>query len=135
MTEVFAWPEGSMWLWTGSPTASASGVVAYAESMSVALARGWDNYRNLTGIYHNTLTGRRADLRIGALYTLDNTGMVTLHEAETAVHVHLRHSASVGGTAGVFLWSGRIDTVEINGSDKGVYRMNVVYHANVWSAY
>jgi len=54
MAEVWAWPEASVYLYTGTATASA--LVAYAQNTRVSLVRGWDNYRTLTGLYQDALT-------------------------------------------------------------------------------
>ena len=133
MAEVWAWPEASVYLYTGTATASA--LVAYAQNTRVSLVRGWDNYRTLTGLYQDALTGLRADVQIGALYTLDNTALTRFFESATAVHIHFRLANTPVGSAGHFLYSGRLDSLEIAGSDGELFRYAVNYHANAWSAY
>ena len=135
MAEPFSWTEGSIYLWSGSTTASASALVGYATDSTVTLMKGWDTQQTLTGTYLNNKTGQRADMTIGALYMTDNSGITTLFDSETAVHIHIRHSAIVGPSAGVFLWSGRLDTLNFNGTEGQLYQMSVTYHANLWSAY
>src|SRR3990172_4707973 len=125
MAEVWAWPEASVYLYTGTATASA--LVAYAQNTRVSLVRGWDNYRTLTGLYQDALTGLRADAQIGALDTVTLTRMF---ESATAVHAHFRHANSNVGSAGHFLYSGRLDTLEFAGSDGELFRYAVNYHAN-----
>ncbi len=62
MAETFAWPEGTVYLWTGTATASA--IVAYAERVYGTLVYGVDNFRTLDGTYHNLWTGQRADIYV-----------------------------------------------------------------------
>jgi len=132
MGESFTWSEGNIYLWTGSATASA--VPAYAEDTQVTLGYGWDNWATVSGVWNDTLTGERADLTFGTLYTTDNSALMAFHAAKTAVHVHLRHDA-LNTSAGVYLYSGRIDEVMLAGRTNDIYRFRVTYHANVWSAY
>jgi len=131
--EVYAWPEGTIYLYTGTATASA--LVAYAQNLRASIGRGWDNYRTLTGLYQDALTGLRADVQIGTFYTTDNVTLTRMFESATAVHMHLKHGSTTIGTAGVFLYSGRLDNIEIAGSDGELFRYAVNYHANAWSAY
>ena len=132
MAETFAWPEGTMYLWTGSATASA--VVAYAESVYGTLAYGVDNFRTLDGAYHNLWTGQRADVYIGALYTTDMLTLQRMADAQTGVHAHLKHSG-YQGSAGYFLYSGAINSVSIMGREGDIIRVTFSYQANAWSAY
>ena len=132
MAETFAWPEGTMYLWTGSATASA--IVAYAESVYGTLAYGVDNFRTLDGAYHNLWTGQRADVYIGAMYTTDMLALRKFADAQTGVFLHLKHSGSQG-SAGYFLYSGAINSVGLAGREGDVYRLTFAYQANVWSAY
>lgn len=131
MAETFSWMEGQVYVWTGSATASA--VVAYAQDMQGALVRGWDNRARADGSYSNALTGRRADITIHAMFTYDAT-LLRINESATAVHVHLKQSNALG-SAGYFLYSGRIDRIDFQGSEGNPYVYGLAYHANVWSAY
>ena len=108
-------------------------MVAYATDTRVSMVRGYDNFQTLTGTWKNTHTGQRADLSIGALYTLDNTALQRLFDAATAVHIHLSHSALA--TAGIWLYSGMIDSIEIAGREGDMYRYLMTYHCNAWSSY
>lgn len=130
-TEAWAWGEGQVSIWTG--TASAV-VPAYAQNTRVTVAYGWDNFVDLTGVYHDNATGQRADLTIGALWCMNHSALLTMAHSQTAVHVHLRHSG-IMGTAGLYLYSGRIDAYDLNGSEGDLYSINLAYHANAWSAY
>ena len=132
--EVVAWPEGSIYLYTGSVGAGTSALVAYAADVSLTLTRAWDNYPTLDDIYHDVQTGRRADLTIGALYTVGNSALNAFERAGSAVHVHLKHSG-LGFSAGYQIYSGRIDRVALNGRAGDVFRYQITYHANEWSGY
>jgi hypothetical protein len=133
MSESFAWPEGTVWLWTGSGSASA--LVAYATETRITVAHGWDSYRTLDGAWHTHHTGQRADVQIGALYSRDNAAWQALFDAQTAVHLHFRHANALGETAGRFLWSGVIDHLEEIGQEGDLYRLALRGHAHAWSAY
>lgn len=128
--EAFAFPEGQLYLWTGSATASA--LVAYARSIQLQLRLGFSNRPTLAG-YYDHLTGQRADLTIETVYSPSLT-LQKLFESATAVHAHLSH-AHVGGSAGVYLHSGRLADVTINSQENGVLKFSLAYYANRWSAY
>jgi hypothetical protein len=101
--------------------------------MQGALVRGWDNRARLDGSYSDALTGKRADLTIRAMYTYDST-LLRINESATAVHLHLKHSGALG-SAGLYLYSGRIDRIDLQGSEGNPYVFGITYHANRWSAY
>ena len=131
MPEVFTWNEGQLFIWTGASTVSA--LTAYAQNISVSLAYGWSNRRLVTGTYQDVFTGFRQDVQVCAMYTPDAT--IQKFALQTALtHMHLRHS-SLGGTAGLFLWSGRIDRIDLAGSEANPYIFTIAYHANIVSGY
>ncbi len=130
MSEAFAWPEGTFWYWTGT---AGSAQVAYGENLSLSLVYGWSNYRTMDSAYHNTLTGQRADVQAGAVWSTN--ALQKIFDAKTAVHLHFVASGTVNGTAGLYLWSGVIDTLDYQGQQKDVYRQSMSYHCNEWSAY
>jgi hypothetical protein len=132
MSEAIAWPEGAIYLYTG--TGPVSALVAYAGDVNMTLARTWDNFPTLDDVYHDVQTGRRADVLIGSLYTVKNSALVTLEAAATAVHIHLFQSG-IWGSAGYHLYSGRIDSVSLVGREGDLFRFQVAYHANEWSGY
>ena len=131
MGETFAWPEGTIYLWTGSATASA--IPAYAQNVQGTFVQGWDNFATCDGNWHDVLTGVRADVTIGALYTVDNA-VKAMVASQTAIHMHIRHTA-LGASAGYLLYSGRADVVTLAGREGEVFQWSMSYHANVWSAY
>lgn len=129
--EQYSWPEGRLLLWTG---ASQPYTATYVDNVSVRTTRGWLNAGpTFGGSYTDVLTGRRADVTVGAAYTYDKV-MQRMFESATAIHLEIYHS-SVNGTAGVKLWSGRVDEWSVVGQEGGLYTISLAYHANVWSAY
>jgi hypothetical protein len=132
MAETFVWPEGAIYLWTGTATASA--IPAYAEYVQGTFMRGWENYATLDGVWHNVQTGQRADITLGTLYTMDNEVIRAMEGTATAVHMELRQS-SINGTAGYVLYSGRIDMMALAGREGDTFKFSLSYHANEWSAY
>ena len=134
MAETYVWPEGTIYLWTGSATSSA--VVAYAMNVRATVMRGWDNYQTLDGAWHNRHTGLRADVSIGALLTRDNSALNAMFDTTAApVHLHLMWDHGAGGSAGRIFYSGQLDTLNDNGSDGQSTMMDMMYHANAWTAY
>jgi hypothetical protein len=132
MSETFSFHESMIYLWTGTATASAA--PDYAKHVQGTFIYGWENFPTLDGVWHNVLTGQRADISIGTLYTVDNSALRTLADSQTGIHMHLAHTA-LGASAGYLLYSGRIDQVLLAGNDNQIYKYNVTYHANEWSAY
>lgn len=132
MAEAFSWPEGQIAFWTGTATASA--VVAYAQNNTLTLNYGWLNQQMLDGSYQDFTTGRRADLSVGALFTFDQTVM-KIAQSATAVHARLLHHNAAEGSAGYLLYSGRLDSVALNGSEQAPYTYQLSFHANSWSAF
>lgn len=129
--ETYVWPEGSIYLWTGSATASA--VPGYAQNIQLTVNFGWDNFWDITGVAHDTLTGKRAELSIGGLATYD-TALTTMIEARTAIHMHISRVA-LTLSAGHFLYSGRVDTYMLAGREGDAYQYAINYHCNQWSGY
>lgn len=132
MPEAISWPEGSIYMWTGSATASA--LLGYAKDMNVNLVVGYDNYQTFDTAYHDNDTGQRADANIGTLYTIDSITSWQFFDAKTAVHIHFQFTG-VYGSAGIYLYSGRIDSVVPAGTEKTMFQWRFQYHANRWSAY
>lgn len=131
MAEVVSWPEGSIYLWTGSATASA--VPGYAQNIQATLTFGWLNYYTVSGEPRDTLTGLRADVTIGGLVTFD-PALTTMIQSATAVHMHIRRDA-LGASAGYYFYSGRVDQRLFAGREGELYQYSVTYHSNLWSAY
>jgi len=132
MPEIVSWPEGAIYLWTGTATASA--LVGYARDVNATIVWGIDNYQTLDTAWHNVYTGQRADVGIGQFYTTDALTLWKMAEAKTGVHVHLKHTG-VYGSAGMYLYSGAIDSVQLAGNEGQHITFSVQFHANRWSAY
>lgn len=131
MPEAIGWPEGYVYLYSGSLAASA--LVALAENTQITFAYGWDNRPAAGGIYYDHLTGQRADVTIGATYMLDIT-TIKMMQSATALHMKFLHSG-INGSAGHWLYSGRIDNYAINGRKGDVYKLSIKGHFNVWTAF
>jgi len=130
VAEVWAWPEGHLYVVTGTTTAE----IAYAQDVNGSFAWGWEDYRTLDAAYHNLLTGQRGVVMVGALYANDTKVLAAVASAATAVHLHLQHSAN-GVSAGLILYTGAIDMLRLDGREGALFRLSLDYHANLWSAY
>lgn len=133
MPEAYGFPEGQVALWTGAAEPSTSAVIAFAQNTQVTLTRGWMEHLSIDGVYDEHLTGLRVDVSIGAFYTYDAT-IARMIASATAVHMKFNHS-SVNGSAGYFLYSGRVDSLGYNGTEASPYVYNILYHAHSWSGY
>jgi hypothetical protein len=129
MPEAFSWMEGSAVLYPIGLTA----VAAYAQDTNAVLTWGWNNRRLVTGAYIDVFTGQRADVTIGAAYA-PNAGIVSAANVTALSNLHLSH-VHAGGSAGLWLYSGQIDRLELIGSENYPYVYRISYHANIWSAY
>jgi hypothetical protein len=133
MSEAFSWPEGNLYLITGSATASA--LLGYVKSLQLNPFRGWENYQTLDGTWHNRQTGRRIDVSVSLAHTVDNAILDAVFDAShTAVHLH-HVAAYTGVSAGCIMYSGVIDTLSTNGNEGDLFVRQFTYHCNNWSAY
>lgn len=130
-SEAFVWPEGQLVIWTGIGAASA--VVAYAQNNSLNMMYGWVNREQASGGYYDYLTGQRADLSVQAVMTFDGT-LRRLAESRTAIHMKFINSG-VNGSGGYNLWSGRIDSLNHNGTEAAPFTYTMAAHFNSWSAF
>ncbi len=133
MAESVSWMEGTISLYTGNASPSNSAVVAQCQNVSLRLNRGWMNREALDGTYRDHYTGQRADITIGQFYNYDGT-LVKMEASATAVHIKAMHSNTYG-SAGYFFYSGRIDAVQVQGSNGGLFTFTITYHSNSWSAF
>lgn len=133
MPESFAWPEGTVSIYTGVAAPSTSAVVAFARDTRTPINRGWDNRAAANGTYYNHLTGQRCDVYINAVYTVDTT-LAKIHESATAVHMKFMHTNGLG-SAGYFFYSGRIDSLQYQGNEKQPFIYTLNAHFNAWSAF
>lgn len=134
MAETFSWPEGQVYLWTGTAQKTA---VGFAKSTDINLQYGFMNQQaGSVSSYHNYLTGLRADVTIEALLTND-AGILRIAEGKTGIHMKLenKYLAGITGSAGLLLWSGVINGWNENGTEGNVFSFRLTYYANNWSAY
>lgn len=128
--ESFSFVEGTLYLWTGQNPSSA---VAYVQDTNVTCVKGINNLQSVNGVYHNIVTGYRADVVFSVAYTPD-MALWRLFRTSTAVHMKIDH-AHAGGSAGVILYSGVFDSFSIDGRENSIFLTPMTYHANNWSAY
>lgn len=133
MPETFAWPDGTLSIWTGAASPSTSAVIAYARDTQASLTWGYDNRVNASGVYLNHLTGYRADINFNAVQTIDTT-LAKMAQSATAVHLKLIQN-NIVGSAGYFFYSGRIATIVYRGSEKNPFMYQLTVFANAWSAF
>lgn len=130
--EGYAWPEGSLHLWTGSHTASGN-PVAYVQSVQFTPAYRWEWMPTLSGNYLPHLAGKQATLQFGVLYSVDRR-LQTLFEAQTAVHIKFTHQ-HYSGSAGYVGWSARLDSLTLAGSEAGLFTQRLAGECYAWSAF
>jgi hypothetical protein len=131
MSVAYSWPEGQIYVYTGN--AATSAVVAFATDSNVTPLWGWDNRVAADGSYNDHLTGRRMNVTVGAIYTMDTT-LQRIADSATAIHMKFLHMHYLG-SAGIWLWSGRIDSLPLNGADTQPYAFSLQAHFNRWSAF
>jgi len=134
--EVYAFPEGQLYLYaSASGTVSGSGL-AFVEDAALRLIYGWLNSRTLDGIYHDDLTGQRAELSVSHLYA-DRTTFALIN-ASAAVHVKFEGLVTGGGLAKsalYWLYSGAVDEFGLQQVKNGMFVGSFSLHANIWSAF
>lgn len=129
--ESYAWPEGTLLVWTGTSSPFTAG---YVSDSTLQLVYGWQNVGpSIGGTYTDHLTGQYATLSFAGSYSYDPT-LERIHQSATAVHFELLHNG-VNGSAGYKLFSGRIDSLSIRGQEGGLFSFSLACHANAWSAY
>ena len=132
MAEVFAWPEGELHLWTGSSTASGN-PIAYVNNMTVTLTVRWQSDAAVDGTYRQHSTEKRADFSFGIDY-LYGDGLVALFNAQTACHAKFTHKNTLA-SAGIILYSGRINTLALAGNEAAVFNETLNGFAHLWTGF
>lgn len=139
MAEVFAFPEGKLYLWQSYTGATASGnvtsgtAIAYAQDSTLAFAYGWADFPNADGSYMRGYTAQQASLSIAHLFG----DMATYNLANSRSAVNARFEAINPGTSASAQWtmySGVVDTFSVVQSDNASFKASLTFHANVWSA-
>lgn len=126
-SEVYAWPEGSLWVYTGNGGATGSTPLAYVQDVSLAARYEWSR----------VLSPASALLRSRVTYTLKDqvptlqfrayTTAMTLFQlamSATAVNADFQSSALLASTpasAAFRFISGRFDSWEFKGQEGGIF--------------
>ena len=135
MTEVFTWPEGSAYIWSGNSTTSA--LLTFARNATVVASVTRHAYRPpfaAARVY--TEIDRRATLTIGQAFSQKDLLGYTQNAAGGIVHCHVKYTVpAVGISGGMFLWTGSIESNSINGSDGGEVALSIQGTFDNWSAY
>ena len=129
--EAISWREGNIWVWTGS--ASASAEVAYAVNMNLTPAIGFANRQTMGGKYSNHETGRIVQYQIG-LVASQHWTLFKMFSSGAMAHLHFAQS-SVNGSAGIYLYSGRINSMPLIGQQGATMQWQMAGYANEWSSY
>lgn len=130
--EAYGWNEGKLWLWTGSATASAE--IQLAQNIRVNTFVGWERHQAVNGAVAEHPTGVIANLVVQRLYTYDSYLPRFQDTAAPVVHAHVYHSGRLG-SAGLILYSGRIDELALEGQEGNILMYTLSYHGNQFSAY
>lgn len=133
MPEVYGFPEGRVFIYTGHHTATGSTPVALVQDTRLSITWQWQSDASLSGVYRDHLAGYRVDITVGMLYTYGDY-VRRWAQSGTAVHMKLEHSG-VNGSAGYYLYSAHIDSVSVAGSQGGVFAQPVAAHCHNWSAF
>ena len=133
MNEVFAWPEGDLYLYTGSHTASGS-VIAYVRNINVGINVAWQSDPAVDGTYRAHYTDQRADYSFSVDWAYGET-LYTLFNAQTAVHLKMQANMATIGSAGLFIYSGVMPSFNYAGADLGVFNQTVNGFGHSWSAF
>lgn len=131
MPETQSWIEGNIAIFTGNMATSA--ILAFVENTNISITHGIVNRQVADGHYYDYATGQRMDVNIGAAWAYSDA-LYKLDASATAIHLKIIN-ASVAGTAGYIAYSGRIDSLFIDGQQGGVFKYRVAAHFNTWSAF
>lgn len=132
MPEVYGWPEGSLWVWTGSHTASGN-PVAFVSDSNVRPTYQWQSDPTVSGSYRIHLGGVRFDANFNALFAHD-TRLKILYAGTANTHIKFQQSG-IHGTAGWIAYSGRINQLSEAGGEGRLYTYSLGYFSHIWSAY
>lgn len=135
MAEVFIWPEGSAYIWTGNSTTSA--LLSYCRNITNTRTKTYQHYRPPhQGTYTDYVLTSAATLSMGQGYSQLNA--IKLFELASGgeVHMHLKHVIpNVSFSGGVFLYSGNFLNVNYAAQDDAILFTNLSMNFQAWSAY
>lgn len=125
MSEVYSWPEGACYIWTGA--ASTSALIAYARNVTVTKQITYARFKpphSLT--YVNYPIASSVTLAIGQLYA-DATLQKMFNSATGGgYHVHIKNlNAGTNDSGGIFVYSGNLNSQDI-GTTEGALSTQTV---------
>lgn len=132
MSEVFAWPEGQLHLWTGSHTASGN-PAAYVENVNFNAQIAWQSRPAVDGTYRAWITNEKADFSFQVGYLLGST-LPALFQSATAVHVKFTQANGLG-SAGYIGYSAVMTNAALNGANGSVFNQTFNGFCHSWSAF
>lgn len=134
--EVFSFAEGKLYLYASASGNTSGSGVGFAENARLSFAYGNWEVRHADGSHTDLETGRRATLNIAALHA-DRT-LFALADAGVAVNAKFEGLVSAGPVQKSAVWvlySGTVDSVDINQADGQSFRGGYAMHARAWSAF
>ena len=137
MAEVFVWPEGSAYLWTGNSSTSA--LVTFATRATVSPSIERYSYRApYATTYTHIELDRRMRLSISQAWSPDSKTLANFlqNAAGGAAHCHVfALTPGVSGSGGWFGWTGVLEAGDLSTEDGGVHPFNINGWFEAWSAY
>jgi hypothetical protein len=133
MAEVFTWPEGSAYFWSGDSTNSA--LLTFAQNATVSLSIARFSYRPPTATQRTYIElNRQAALSISQGFSQKSMLNYGQNAAGGAIHCHITHG-NVGTSGGMYLWTGEIQNMNIAGIDGQAITLSMQAQFEKWSAY
>lgn len=133
--EVFAFPEGRVYLYASASGATSGSGIGWVENARLSLTYGWYNYRTLDTNYHDLLTGQRAEMTVQNM--LGDLVLYNLLNGTAAVNAKFEGlmTATAAVSAQWVLYSGVIDSFQVEQVQGDVFKGSYSMHANIWSAF
>jgi hypothetical protein len=132
MTEIFAFAEGQLHVYTGAHATSGN-PIAYVENVNFDAQVAWQSDPTVGGTYRAHITNNRADFSFSVGYLLGST-LPTLFELRTGVHVKFTQANGLG-SAGYIAYSAVLTQAGLNGSQGGVFNQSYNGFCHSWSAF
>lgn len=121
--EVFAWPELSLYVWTGGSSA----ILAYAEDVQLQVSRSLTKYLYMTtGVGYASRsqyveTNKEVSLTLGRLYA--GAGLYGMLASGANISATLNLSGGADGVTSVFtLWSAQIPDFSLQGAEGNIFK-------------
>jgi hypothetical protein len=133
--EVFAFPEGKLYLYaSASGTASGSGV-AWVENAEIGFVYGWLDEERMGGVHREYRTGQRVDLTIGTM--VGDLSLWRLADAGSALNAKFEGLVTGGRiqSAQWIIYSGMADSVRIAQQDGDLFRGQFAMHGWEYSGF